>query len=239
MAKVTLLFGNDPQGEFPLAKSEVTVGRSRDCDILVDNLGVSRHHCSFVQDGESWKIVDGGSNNGTFVNGTQVTEHNLQHNDRVVLGKFSLLYDAYSSADDVADSDAGKGGGGGAMGSEMTMFMDPDAIQKMQQQMSSGGGTESVKRLVLAVQQGASTTNVPISKSETLIGKGIDADIPIKGMFVKPVQAKVIKTDGGHMIVAMGGLRGVKVNGSKITQKQLAEGDTILVAGTTIFYRAG
>ena len=132
MAKVTVLFGNDPQGDFPLTKPEMSVGRSRDCDILVDNLGVSRHHCSFVQDGENWKIVDRGSNNGTFLNGEQVTEQQLKHHDRVILGKFSLLYDAYAAADGTgaaADAPAAAGGGGG-MGSEMTMFMDPDAIQK-------------------------------------------------------------------------------------------------------------
>ena len=67
MAKITVLFGTDPQSERTLDKPELRVGRAMDCDIVVDNLGVSRHHCSVVQDGDNWVLVDKGSNNGTFI----------------------------------------------------------------------------------------------------------------------------------------------------------------------------
>ena len=99
MAKLTLLFGNDPQGEYGLGgQAEYRIGRSHDCDIVVDNLGVSRHHASVVAEGDKWKVVDQGSNNGTFINDHQISQHILEHQDRIVLGKFSLVYDAYGDA---------------------------------------------------------------------------------------------------------------------------------------------
>ncbi|MDA3961591.1 MAG: FHA domain-containing protein [Planctomycetota bacterium] len=231
MAKVTVLFGNDPQGEFPLEKAEHTIGRARDCDILVDNLGVSRHHCSIVQDGDGWAIVDKGSNNGTFLNGAQVKTQTLKHEDRIVLGKYSLVFDAYGFADKGAD----KRGATGGMGSEMTMFVDPEAIKQMQEKIKSGGSAPA--RVALSVMQGGREANCILSKTETTIGKGIDADLPIKGLLVKPIQAKVIKTDQGHRMVSTGGFRSLRVNGAKVSEKTLQPGDVIVIAGTMITYK--
>lgn len=232
MAKVTLMFGSKPQGEFNLDKAELTVGRAADCDIVVDNLGVSRHHASFVQDGEQWKIVDKGSNNGTFVGTQKITEHTLKHNDRIVLGKYSLVFDAYTYAEGSAQAQQGAKGGGGMGGSEMTMFVDPAQIQKLQQQVQSGGG-----RLVLSLNQGGREVRCPLVKAETVIGKGGEADVPIKGFLVKPNQARIVKTDQGHRVISAGGWRGVRVNGSKVSERHLTPGDVIAIAGVEITYK--
>lgn len=236
MAKVTLLFGNDPQGEFPLNKDEHTIGRARDCDILVDNLGVSRHHCSIVREGANdWKLVDQGSNNGTFLNGDKVGTQVLANGDKIILGKFSLIYDAHGEAAEVADE---AGGGGGGMGGEMTMFVDPEAIRKMQKDMASGDGS-APQRMLLTVRSGGRDIDCPLVKSDTTMGKGDDADLVVKGLFVKPIQAKVLKTDSGHRIMSLGGLRKVKVNGVAVKEGLLRDGDVIAIAGATITYRKG
>lgn len=229
MAKVTVLFGNDPQGEYPLEKAEHTIGRARDCDILVDNLGVSRHHCSIVQEGDQWALVDQGSNNGTFLNGAQVEHQILKHEDRIVLGKYSLVFDAYGLAE---RPDEQRGAPGG-MGSEMTMFVDPEQIKQMQEKMKEGG----VARMALSVMQGGREANCLLSKTDTSIGKGLDADLPVKGLFVKPIQAKIVKTDQGHRLVGTGGWRSLRVNGVKVSEKTLEPGDVIVIAGTVITYK--
>ena len=130
MAKITVMFGADPQGDFTLNQDEMRVGRATDCEIVVDNLGVSRHHCSIVRDGDNWAVVDKGSNNGTFVGGQRITKHTLKHGERVIMGKHSLIYDAHGSADpnDKKKTVAGMGG-------EMTMFVDQSALAKA---MASG-----------------------------------------------------------------------------------------------------
>lgn len=235
MAKVTLLFGNDPQGEFTLEKDEHSIGRARDCSIMVDNLGVSRHHCSILRDGQGWKVADRGSNNGTFVNGQQVEERTLQHQDRIVLGKYSLVFDAFGTAAPVGSEGRSATGG---MGSEMTMFVDPDAIKAMQEKMAQQG-TASAKRMMLTLMQGNREVTCTLVKSETTIGKGLEADIPAKGFLVKPIQAKVIKTDVGHRIVAMGGWRSVRVNGAKVIEGPLKNGDVIRIAGVSLTYKGG
>jgi pSer/pThr/pTyr-binding forkhead associated (FHA) protein len=225
MAKITVMFGSDPQGEFTLDKDEMRVGRATDCEIVVDNLGVSRHHCSVVRDGENWAVVDKGSNNGTFVSGQRVTRHVLKDKDRVVMGKHSLIYDATGMAE---TNDKKKTVVG--MGGEMTMFVDQSALAKA---MASDPGA---KRMAIGLDQGGRQVTVPLSKEETTLGSGA-ADIPAKGFLVKPIQAKIVRASGGHHLINTGGWRAVKVNGVKVTDTMLKAGDVITIAGSIFTYR--
>jgi len=229
MAKITVMFGNDVQSEHTLGKDEHKVGRAVDCDIVVDNLGVSRHHCSIVKDGNGWVAVDGGSNNGTFVNGSKIDRHTLRANDRVVLGKHSLIFDPAGTA----DPNAGSKKGGAAMGGEMTMFVDQAQLAKMAAQNQA----EGVRRMAIAINQGGRDVVVPLVKEETTIGKGPGSDLPAKGFLVKPIQAKLVKMGASHRLVSLGGFRSVKVNGAKITDHVLKQGDVITIAASVMTYR--
>lgn len=230
MAKLTVMFGADPQSEHSLDKDQMKVGRAMDCDIVVDNLGVSRHHCTIVKDGEGWAVVDGGSNNGTYVGGTKIQRHVLKHGERIVLGKHSLVYDQHGYASGAATASAKKAGPGG-MGGEMTMFVDQAQLAKAM--ASEVGG----KRMAITLIQGGREVVVPLLKEETTLGKGENADIPAKGFLVKPIQAKVSRNQSGHRITALGGWRAVKVNGLKVADAPLKNGDVITIAGATFTYR--
>lgn len=229
MAKITVMFGADPQSEHSLEKDQNKVGRAMDCDIVVDNLGVSRHHCTIIKEGDGWAVLDGGSNNGTYVGGQKIQKHVLKHGDRIVLGKHSLVYDAHGYAAAAATASAKKGPG--AMGGEMTMFVDQAALAKAM--AAEVGG----KRMAIVLKQGGRDVVVPLLKDETTLGKADNADIPAKGFLVKPVQAKIVRAQAGHRIVALGGWRGVTVNGQKITDAPLKQGDVIAIAGTSFTYR--
>jgi pSer/pThr/pTyr-binding forkhead associated (FHA) protein len=228
MAKITIMFGADPQSEHTLEKAENKIGRAMDCDFVVDNLGVSRHHCTIVKEGDGWAVVDGGSNNGTYVGGQKVQRHTLKHGDKIVLGKHSLVYDAHGYATGAATASKKAGG---AMGGEMTMFVDQAQLAKAM--ASEVGG----KRMAIVLRQGGRDVVVPLLKEETAIGKAQDADIPAKGFLVKPVQAKVIRNKEGHRILSLGGFRSVKVNGNKVVDAPLKAGDVIAIAGSQFTYR--
>ncbi len=228
MAKITVLFGNDPQSVRTLDQPELRIGRAMDCDIVVDNLGVSRHHCSIVQEADSWVLVDKGSNNGTFINGAKVDRHTFKHLDRVVLGKHCLVFDAYGYADKAADDKKAAG----AMGGEMTMFVDQAAMAKMAAKTDPGA-----KRMAIAVSQGGREVVITLTKDETTIGKGPEADLPARGMFVKPIQAKIVRGGAGYRLISGGGLRSVKVNGKTVADAVLKEGDAIHIAGQTFTFK--
>jgi ABC transport system ATP-binding/permease protein len=57
---------------FPLTREEMTVGRSADRDIHLDDSEVSRTHATFTRRGTATFLTDLGSSNGTYVNGSRL-----------------------------------------------------------------------------------------------------------------------------------------------------------------------
>jgi len=72
---------------------ELLVGRSRRCDIVLDDPGVSRRHARLVFRDGSWVLQDLQSTNGTTVNGVQVGRCQLRPGDSLTLGTACLRVD--------------------------------------------------------------------------------------------------------------------------------------------------
>ncbi len=77
-----------------LTDAGATIGRSRDCDIVLDDVGVSRRHAEVRPAADGWTIEDLGSTNGVLVNGriargAQV----LQPGDHLVLGSTEMIFE--------------------------------------------------------------------------------------------------------------------------------------------------
>jgi hypothetical protein len=76
-----------------LSGTRLTLGRSRDCEIVVDDVNVSRRHAELVAEGDGWTIVDLGSTNGIKVNRQRVDRARLGHGDRITLGLTDLDFE--------------------------------------------------------------------------------------------------------------------------------------------------
>jgi hypothetical protein len=70
------------------------VGRSRDCDITVEDPNISRHHAEVRPSGGSWIVRDLGSTNGVKVNGRRIQgPQSLKPGDTIELGTSRLNFD--------------------------------------------------------------------------------------------------------------------------------------------------
>ena len=78
----------------PLSSDRVVIGRSRECDVRVEDGNVSRRHAELSRDGGSdWTVVDLGSTNGTEVNGRRITKRtSLDDGDRIGIGAAELVF---------------------------------------------------------------------------------------------------------------------------------------------------
>ncbi|MGH3022390.1 MAG: FhaA domain-containing protein [Gaiellaceae bacterium] len=76
-----------------LAGGTVVLGRSRDCDITVDDPNVSRRHAELRHENGAYWIVDLGSTNGLSVNGKRVDRAKLEPEDEIVLGTTELRFE--------------------------------------------------------------------------------------------------------------------------------------------------
>ena len=79
--------------QFPLLTSEqMTIGRSSDSKIFLDDVTVSRKHASVSLVGSDWILSDSGSLNGTYVNKHRVTSTALVNGDELQIGKFRFVF---------------------------------------------------------------------------------------------------------------------------------------------------
>jgi FhaA, N-terminal domain/FHA domain len=71
------------------------VGRSRDCEVVLEDSGVSRHHAELRPSAEGWTVADLGSTNGVLLNGQDIHggPHPLAPGDRLQLGSTELVFD--------------------------------------------------------------------------------------------------------------------------------------------------
>jgi len=71
----------------PIDKPAFAIGRRTGNDLCLTNTDISRDHAEIVQVDERYVLRDRGSRFGTFVNGTQVSEHDLRPFDVIRLGR--------------------------------------------------------------------------------------------------------------------------------------------------------
>src|SRR5947208_1539101 len=76
-----------------LDKRRVVLGRSKECDIQVNDPNVSRRHAEVRQEGTAYWVVDLDSTNGVEVNGEKTHRAKLDPGDRITLGSTDVVFD--------------------------------------------------------------------------------------------------------------------------------------------------
>ncbi|MDR1448209.1 MAG: DUF3662 domain-containing protein [Candidatus Ancillula sp.] len=92
----------DPNSDYPLLEigglyyllsaDAVVIGRGSDCDIILEDSGVSRHHLKITVTADSVFAEDIGSTNGVFVEGHSTSSATLVNGNTIVIGHTYLVY---------------------------------------------------------------------------------------------------------------------------------------------------
>ena len=92
-AAVVIRSGGGRSGEsFAIDRERMSIGRTPDAPIFLDDVTVSRNHALLVRRREGLYIDDLGSLNGTYVNRKRIESHLLEDGDEIQVGKFKLSY---------------------------------------------------------------------------------------------------------------------------------------------------
>lgn len=191
------------------------IGRSRENDIVLENLSVSREHAQIRFHNDQYIITDLNSANGTLVNGIKTTKVELLDEDVVTIGKHKLhfrnkvlqeLGDESQSTDNLH-----------------TIMVEPKAEAWLTVESGRLKGRE-----------------FKIVRFETSLGKAATNDIVITDDWLLSKKQAIILRKGNHAfeIQDLGGLRKTKVNGNPIAvNTELRSDDTIEMGGTTLVFR--
>lgn len=86
--------GGEKGREIPLTQDLLTIGRSVENDIVIDDRLASRRHAKLEREHGQYVIADRGSRNGTFVNGERIADqYVLRDGDEIQIGlEYRALY---------------------------------------------------------------------------------------------------------------------------------------------------
>jgi len=204
-------------------KKRISIGRTPDNDIVLENKAVSRKHALIEFDEDSALIIDNESLNGVFVNSRKITEEVLKDNDQITIGKFNLIYhrDAPKEAR-FADLDG-------------TMVLK---TRKQRELLEKDKEAREVAEIaggsVLVGEAYTTRKQFPLNRPVITFGKTKFVNIPVKGFLVSRIQAKIIKDKDDFVLVNLGRNGKTKVNGESIQRYRLKNDDLIEV-GRSVF----
>ncbi|HOP07985.1 MAG TPA: FHA domain-containing protein [candidate division Zixibacteria bacterium] len=205
-------------------KRRISIGRTNDNDIVLENRGVSRKHALIEFNANAAVIIDNESLNGTFVNNRKISEEVLREKDIITIGKYSLLYNADVQRE--PDSDASFDG---------TMVLNTKRQRELlQQDQIDRKIVEKYGGSVLLGVENTEFSEFRIDRDVVTIGKAKFVHVKAKGFWISGIQAKIVKEDNYYTLTNLGKAGKTKVNGEVITNHLLKNGDIVEV-GKTIF----
>ena len=87
-----MLFDDFSKKAVPVLYWENSIGRSKRCDIFLNDSTVSREHAVLLRRDDGWSITDTDSKAGVFVNGEKISERtNIYLNDKIRIGSTTLV----------------------------------------------------------------------------------------------------------------------------------------------------
>jgi pSer/pThr/pTyr-binding forkhead associated (FHA) protein len=235
MAKLSLMFENKLVKEVPIGNRPVSIGRSPDNDIPVDNLAVSTYHARVYYEGGRLVVEDLDSLNGTFVNDLRIERATLHDGDSIWIGKHSIKVD--TSADAAIPWDSGRKAAAPKINE--TMVLDTKVRREMLQQAAAMGERSQfspgrLKMPTLVVLSGrVNQKEYVLTNKLTVIGKSPMASVRLRGWFKPKMAAQINQRDDGYYLGT--GDRVPTVNGTPISGTvRLNDGDLIEVCGVRL-----
>jgi pSer/pThr/pTyr-binding forkhead associated (FHA) protein len=235
MAKLSLMFEEKIVKEVPVGSRAVSIGRSPDNDLPVDNLAVSNYHARVYFEAGKLVVEDLDSLNGTFLNDMRVERATLRDGDSIWVGKHHIKVDA--SHDTAVPVDYSRKTNAPRINE--TMVLDTKVRREMLQQAAAMGertqfaaGRLKVPTLIVLAGK-TDQKEYALTNKLTVIGKSSLATVRLKGWFKPAMAAQINQRDDGYYIGP--GDKLPNVNGAPITGPvRLNDGDLIEICGVRL-----
>jgi pSer/pThr/pTyr-binding forkhead associated (FHA) protein len=204
--------------------SVLSIGRSQDNDIIIDEPTVSRRHATVSYQNGTATVQDLNSANGVLVNGEKVQQVVLQPGSKIRLGNSELVFDERKVSEEKVQANVSVENNG-AVGE--TGIREPQNTVVQQRKPITRGW------LVIrsGPQQGDSYT---LSESSYTIGRGHHNDIAITDPGISRSHALLNHRDGSFFLYDAGSTAGTWINGEKVSGSNWEKGSALQVGETIL-----
>ncbi len=139
MAELILYLKDREMGRHQVRTQAVRVGRDPSNELVIDNVGISRHHATVWFNGQQFIVQDAGSQNGVFVNGQRIREFVIGPGDSFQLGKFTvrLMHDQYEDLSQLVPAQAVVEAAPSARDPMRTMALGAEDVAKLMAEHAS------------------------------------------------------------------------------------------------------
>ncbi len=215
MAYIQVLFNGRVQQTVTLPKGPLTIGRTPDNQLQIDNQGVSSQHAVIQPENGTFFIEDKNSKNGTFVNGEKIDRKEIKYGDSISIFKHTLKFTAWIKEGE----EKSKAKNDASLDTSETVVIDQETISQLIREKGNQKST-----IVFSNGEKNSLEN----RSYT-IGKEKNCDFKTKGFLAPSVSATLRhKEDGFYLEVTKKGE--ATINGNTATSSaQLKNGDLISI----------
>jgi len=197
-------------------KDCTTIGRSRECDIFLEDIAVHRKQSSIVYTEAGYALRDDHGSGDSFVNGRPVKEKLLRDGDELLFGNTRLTFYSHEATRQFQQPSS--------RGRELHLgkLADPNA--------------SAIAKLDFTNAQGA-----PRSfelRPEMTIGRSRECDIFLEDLAVSRFHATIRQLpDGGYELEDHRSVSGTFVNGKVITCCRLHEGDIVQIGKSKLTFK--
>jgi hypothetical protein len=222
MFRLTVSLAGKPVQHFNFDQDSVCVGRDPDCEVSIDNIGISRRHATIERTNGGYVLTDLKSHNGTFVLGRRIYHHPLANTDEFFIGKYTIGFenlDVMAEATKVVDVVSRKS----RAVQDMTFQLDRDEIEKL-----ANASTSIRPPKLLQLAPATASPAMTLDRFYYLIGSSARAAIRVAGFRMPPFVAALIRNDKWFHLVALT-RKPVLVNGLPAGEHQISDGDVIQI----------
>jgi pSer/pThr/pTyr-binding forkhead associated (FHA) protein len=197
-------------------KDLTTIGRSRDCDIFLEDISVHRKQASIMRTVAGFVLRDDHGKGDSFVNGQSIKEQLLKHGDQLLFGATKLVF--Y--------------GNEGTRPFQLASSRGHELhVMKLADPSSS-----AIAQFDLMTIRGTSRSYEVLS--EMTIGRSRECDIFLEDLAVSRLHATIHQLpEGGFDIEDHRSASGTFVNGLRITRYHLLEGDIVQIGSSRLTFR--
>lgn len=200
-----------------LWKDRTTIGRSRECDIFLEDLAVHRKQASILHTPGAYILRDDHGSGDSYVNGNPVKEQMLNNGDQLLFGNTQLTFYANEGTRPFQLPSS--------RGREMHIGKKPD-------QQAAGSACLEM------VDPRSGQRNIEILPDMT-IGRSRDCDIFLEDLAVSRLHATIREMpDGTYELTDNRSATGTFVNGRAMARTSLRNGDVIQIGASRFTFRS-